>query len=55
MPLLLALVRAFINFFGITKPSATGERRAAFFIGALMVVVVASTFLFFLAFLHVRS
>ena len=55
MPLLLTLVRAFINFFGITRPSAAKERQAAIFIGGLMVLIVCATFLFFLAFLRMHG
>ena len=55
MPLLLSLVHAFINFFGITKPTPAQERRAAFFIGGLMLVVVLATFAVFLAFLRIRG
>ena len=40
MPLLLFLARAFIQTFGITQPSPSQERRAAWFIGAAMLLIV---------------
>ena len=40
MPLLLFLARAFISTFGITQPSPQQERRAAWFIGVLMALIV---------------
>lgn len=55
MPLLLALARAFINFFGITRPTPQHERRAAWFIGSLLLLVVLATAAFFVAFLQLRG
>ena len=41
MGLLYFLVDAFINTFGITRPTDNGRRRAAFFILGLIVLVLA--------------
>ena len=54
MTMLRTLVRAFINFFGITKPTPEMERRATWFIGTLMLAVALLTVASLLAFLHVR-
>jgi hypothetical protein len=40
MQLLLFIVHAFINTFGITRPTAAGERRAAMIIGALLLAIL---------------
>ena len=42
MPFLLFLARAFIQTFGITQPSPQQERRAAWFIGVLLFLIVAA-------------
>ncbi|WP_419804977.1 hypothetical protein [Terriglobus sp.] len=42
MPFLLFIARAFIQTFGITQPTPEGERRAAWFIGVLLFVIVAA-------------
>ena len=54
MPLLLLLVRVFIDFFGITRPTAAGERRAAVFIATLMLAIVLATVAFFAALMKLR-
>lgn len=40
MKLLYFLADMFINTFGITQPDAAGRKRAAFFILALMILLV---------------
>ena len=45
MPILLLLARAFIQTFGITQPSPEGERRAAWFIGGALALVVLGVLL----------
>ncbi len=40
MGLLYFLVDAFINTFGITRPTERARRQAAFFIGGLIVLVL---------------
>lgn len=40
MGFLLLIARSFINTFGITQPDPEGERRAAYFIGALLALIV---------------
>ena len=40
MGFLLLITRSFINIFGITQPSPQGERRAAYFIGVLIALIV---------------
>ncbi len=40
MPVLLFLARAFIQTFGITQPGPRQERRAAWFIGAALLVIL---------------
>ena len=42
MPLLLFLARAFVQTFGITQPTPQQERRAAWFIATLLLVIVAA-------------
>lgn len=42
MSLLEALANAFITTFGITQPSASGRRRAAWFILGLMLLALAA-------------
>jgi hypothetical protein len=42
MKFLLLISNAFINTMGITQPSPEAERRAAFFIVALLVAVLAA-------------
>ena len=37
-----AITNGFINFFGITQPTPQQERRAAWFICSLLVVILAS-------------
>ena len=54
MGFLLLLARAFINTFGITQPSPEGERRAAWFIGTLMALIVLGMVALTYAFLAVR-
>lgn len=50
MPFLLFIARAFIQTFGITQPTPEGERRAAWFIGALLFVIVAAVVAAFASF-----
>lgn len=50
MPFLMFLTRAFIDTFGITKPTPENERRAAYFIGALLFVIVCAVIALFAAF-----
>lgn len=50
MPLLLFIARAFIQVFGITQPTPQQERRAAWFIGALLFVIVAAVIAAFASF-----
>ncbi len=54
MPLLLFLARAFINTFGITQPTPQNERRAAYFIGATLTLVLLVVGMVAIAFLHIR-
>ena len=54
MPLLLFLARVFVNTFGITQPSPQLERRAAWFIGILLAVVVLLSVAALAAFLSIR-
>lgn len=54
MGFLLLLARAFINTFGITQPSQEGERRAAWFIGTLLTLIVLGMVALTYAFLSVR-
>lgn len=54
MPVLLFIARAFVNTFGITQPPPQTERRAAYFIGVLLALIVFGTVLALLAFLQVR-
>ncbi len=54
MGFLLLIARAFINTFGITQPGPEGERRAAYFIGALLALIVIGMVALLLAFLSVR-
>ena len=52
MPVLLFLARAFINTFGITQPTPEKERRAAYFIGTTLTLVLAGIAVLLLLFLH---
>lgn len=54
MGLLLLIARSFVNTFGITQPSPEGERRAAYFIGALLALIVVGMVALLAAFLTVR-
>ena len=54
MGFLLTIARAFINTFGITQPGPQGERRAAYFIGGLLGLIVLGMFAALAAFLTVR-
>ena len=49
MPLLLFIARAFVQIFGITQPTPQQERRAAWFIGALLFVIVVAVVCAFVA------
>ena len=42
MSLLYFLADAFINTFGITQPNQQSRRRAAIFIGALLMLLIAT-------------
>ncbi len=54
MSLLLVLARAFVNFFGITKPTPEQERRAAWFIGSLLLLIVFGMLAVLAALVQVR-
>ena len=54
MGLLLLLTRAFVNTFGITQPGPEGERRAAYFLGTLMALIVLGMVALTYAFVAVR-
>ncbi len=54
MAFLLFLARSFINTFGITPPGPDGERRAAYFIGTLLFLIVAALVAVLAAFLSVH-
>jgi hypothetical protein len=54
MSFLLLIARAFINTFGITQPGPQGERRAAYFIGVLLGLIVLGMVAALIAFLSVR-
>ena len=41
MPLLVFLVHAFVNTFGITQPTPEGARRAARYLGVVLAVALA--------------
>ena len=53
MNLLEALADAFINTFGITQPTEAARRRSAWFILALLVVMLAVVVAVGIAFFHV--
>lgn len=42
MGFLLFIARWFINTFGITQPGPAAERRAAYFIGSLLFLIVVA-------------
>ena len=54
MGLLLTIARAFINTFGITQPTPQAERRAAYFIGGLLGLIVVGMIAALGAFLSIR-
>ena len=54
MSFLLLLARSFINTFGITQPGPEGERRAAYFIGTLLLLIVIGMIVALVAFLSVH-
>ncbi len=54
MGFLLLITRAFINTFGITQPTAQGARRAAFFIGALLALIVTGMIAALAAFISIH-
>lgn len=54
MTFLLLIARMFIDTFGITKPGPEGERRAAYFIGILLALIVLVMFAALIAFLKIR-
>ena len=54
MGLLLLLTRAFVNTFGITQPGPEGERRAAWFIGTLLLLIVLGMVALLYAFVSMR-
>jgi hypothetical protein len=54
MGFLLMIARAFINTFGITQPSQKGERNIAYYIGALLGLIVLGMIAALAAFLMVR-
>jgi hypothetical protein len=55
MEFLLFIARAFINTFGITQPGPQGERRAAYFIGTLLALIVVLMIVALVAFLKIRG
>ena len=55
MAFLLLIARSFINTFGITQPGPEGERRAAYFIGALLAVIVGLMIVALLALMNIHS
>lgn len=55
MGFLLLIARSFINTFGITQPSPEGERRAAYFIGALLALIVVGMIVALAGFLKLRG
>jgi len=55
MGFLLFIARSFINTFGITQPGPEGERRAAYFIGTLLVLIVVLMIAALVAFLKLRA
>jgi hypothetical protein len=54
MGFLLLIARSFINTFGITQPTPGGERRAAYFIGFLLALIVLGMVGALAAFLMIR-
>lgn len=55
MGFLLLIARSFINTFGITQPGPEGERRAAYFIGALLALIAVGMVVALAAFLKLRG
>ncbi|SDF98363.1 hypothetical protein [Terriglobus roseus] len=55
MGFLLLIARSFINTFGITQPGPEGERRAAYFIGTLLALIVVGMIIALAGFLKVRG
>ncbi len=54
MGFLLLLARSFINTFGITQPGPAGERKAAYFIGGLLMLIVVVLVAVLAAFLSIH-
>ncbi len=54
MGFLQMIARSFINTFGITQPGPDGERRAAYFIGGLLILIVLGMFAALIAFLSIQ-
>lgn len=55
MGFLLLIARSFINTFGITQPGPEGERRAAYFIGVLLALIVLGMIVALAGFLKLRG
>ena len=55
MGFLLLIARSFINTFGITQPTPQGERRAAYFIGGLLTLIVIMMLVALGGFLKLRG
>ncbi len=55
MGFLLLIARSFINTFGITQPGPEGERRAAYFIGTLLALIVVGMIIALAGFLKLRG
>ncbi|WP_156993672.1 hypothetical protein [Terriglobus sp. TAA 43] len=55
MGFLLLIARSFINTFGITQPGPEGERRAAYFIGGLLALIVVGMIIALAGFLKLRG
>ncbi len=54
MGFLLLLARSFINTFGITQPGPATERRAAYFIGGLLFLIVAALIAVLVGFISIH-
>jgi archaellum biogenesis protein FlaJ (TadC family) len=54
MGFLLMIARAFINTFGITQPGPKGERNMAYYIGALLALIVLGMIVALAAFLSIK-
>jgi len=55
MGFLLMIARAFINTFGITQPTPKAERHVAYYIGALLALIVLGMITALTLFLKLRG